>query len=107
MNVIEETTLSGYSISLQGVQEARWELERSARRIAGAAVSLPANTGNSADTVDITSAGEAASGTLPFSPVDYAAEAVNISRARTAFKANLKTLSVQAELDQEIVDLLG
>jgi hypothetical protein len=78
-----------FSISLNGIIAAGRDLEMAARRIAGS--DLPA-AGMSADY---------------FSLTDFAAQLLEIDRAKTAFKANLQVISTQRELEREALDLFA
>jgi|WetSurMetagenome_2_1015567.scaffolds.fasta_scaffold833556_2 hypothetical protein len=82
------------SSPLEGLLRAGQDLEKTARRIAGEQVSRPAET---SDTVKISSRAEGGP--------DYAAEMVNLLKAGTAFKANLKALSATMEAEDEAIKM--
>lgn len=67
-----------YSISLNGIHSAQWRLEQAARRIS-----------------------------TPEPATDYAAEFVAVDQAKIAAKANLKVLSIEADLDTAILDIFA
>ncbi len=87
------------SLMLDGLQAAGRDLEKAARRIA-AGNAEPAGTAGTAapDSVRIS-----AQGADP--PTDYAVELVNVLRARTAFKADLRALSAALDVEESTVEI--
>jgi hypothetical protein len=78
-------------ISLNGVQTAERNLEQAARKIA--TPSIPDTPfSKSADV---------------FQPTDIAAELIAADQAKIAAKANLRAISTQTDLEQEILNLFA
>jgi len=94
-----------YSSSIEGLRNAELMLDRAARTIAsGRVADRPSQSPG--DTVQISQAGQSAS-SPPMTPVDYAAELINVRQAKIAATANLKVLSSQFKLERETLDLFA
>ena len=76
------------SISLNGVQAAERNLEQAARKIAMANTPFP----GSADVFELT---------------DFAAELIAADRAKITAQANLRVISMEMELEHEILNLFA
>jgi hypothetical protein len=76
------------SISLSGIHAAELHLEQAARKIMTASTPFS----ESGDTFELT---------------DFAAELIAADQAKLAVKANLRVLSMQADLEHEAVNLFA
>ncbi len=91
------------STSLQGLHQARNEMDKASRRIAA----WPA-TPDSQTTQDSGPATRLTEDTYtPSIRPDLVADVLSVQQARTAAEANLVVLSKQLELEKSTLDLLG
>jgi flagellar hook protein FlgE len=75
------------SIAVQGLQQAQFQLDNSAQRLAGIGSVTPDGAG--ADTVDLSAA------------------AVSIVSARNQFAANVNVLKIADDMQKSLINLLG
>jgi hypothetical protein len=81
------------SISLDGVLTAERNLEQAARKIAASNIpSLSTSFSKSSDLFELT---------------DFAAELIAADQAKIAAKANLRVISMQTDLEQQILNLFA
>ena len=95
-----------YSLSLTGMRTAERNLERAASRIAAASASAKARQ-LSRDRSELPSSSELSESGSGSAPIDYAAELIEASQAKTAYRANARVVSLQQTLEKETLDLLA
>jgi len=86
-----------YSISLEGLRAAENQLNNAARK-----VSKPINSSDVAG-----SAGEIADRLTLAGDTDIATAMVEAQEAKIIYKANLKMIETQMEMEEEVLDLFG
>jgi hypothetical protein len=95
-----------YSSAIEGLHNAELMLDRATRNIASGRVA-DRSAQAPGDTLQISQAGQSAASGSSFTPVDYAAELINVQQAAIEAKANLKVLSSQFKLERETLDLFA
>jgi hypothetical protein len=91
---------ANYGVSLQGINNAWMDIQRSAEHIAtGRSESSPRAISVREDSIEISGKAETAPS------VDYAQELASVIRAQTALSANLKVIKAEEILSQEILSV--
>ncbi len=93
-----------YSSSIEGMGAAWRSLERAAHRIAAGSVSARREPTPGAVRDPLQGGVSPDSDTLK---IDIAKELLDVDQARIAIKANTRVVSIESELDHEILDILA